>query len=126
MLERIREKLYELDVIMPLKNTTHGDGSICWELEWYSPAGEDCIWCIDGATEEQFANDLRMYSEDFDGDEHVKEWIPQMGKGGCPDSIRELCRDADAIEQKLIEISDAIYEMVFDVKTIGEICASMK
>lgn len=100
MLDRIREKLYEFNVIMPLKPAQHCDGSVCWELEWYSPAGEDCIWVIDGATEQEFAHDLRMYSNDFS----------------------ELVHDAVCIEQILVDISDAIYEMVFDVKTIGEIC----
>ena len=76
------------------------------EIETSSPAGEDVIVTVwyDG-TGKDFIRQFAQYAEDFDPDEHAKSWIPSMGKGGCPDSIRELLADADAIKNMLCDMA---------------------
>lgn len=77
------------------------------ELEKYSPAGEDFSMIIDFDMDDpinSFLDDLKEYSEDFDIDEHVEMWLPSRGKGGCPGSISELVKDAEAIKDMIIEL----------------------
>jgi hypothetical protein len=77
------------------------------ELGKYSPAGEDFHMIIDFDADnpvESFLEDLKMYVDDFDIDEHVEGWIPERGKGGCPSSIRELSADAEVIKDMILEL----------------------
>ena len=77
------------------------------ELEKYSPAGEDFSMIIDFDIDnsvDSFLENLKEYSEDFDIDEHVEMWIPERGKGGCPESISELVEDAEAIRDMIVEL----------------------
>jgi hypothetical protein len=81
------------------------------ELEKHSPAGEDFSMIIDFDMEnpiDSFLENLKEYSDDFDIDEHVEMWIPERGKGGCPDSIRELVEDAEDIKEMIFELWDAL------------------
>lgn len=84
------------------------------ELETYSPAGEDVIvtFRYDG-TDEDFVNRFREYAADFDPDEHAEGWIGCRGESGCPESIRELIEDAEAIKTDLVDtalkLSEALY-----------------
>lgn len=81
------------------------------EMEKYSPAGEDFSMVIDFDKEDQadtFVQDLREYWNNFDVDEHVEMWLPSRGKGGCPSSVRELVEDAEAIEEMIEELLDAL------------------
>lgn len=81
------------------------------ELEKYSLAGEDFSMIIDFDMEnpiDSFLENLKEYSDDFDIDEHVEMWIPERGKGGCPDSIRELVEDAEGIKEMIFELWDAL------------------
>ena len=81
------------------------------ELEKYSPAGVDFSMMIDldiVNSVNSFLENLKEYSEDFDIDEHVEMWIPERGKGGCPESISELVEDAEAIKNMIFELWDAL------------------
>ena len=75
------------------------DGNYITELEWFSPASEDIIisFWYDG-TEEDFVKQFEEYAAGFDPDEHAEMWVEHRGEGGCPNSIRELINDADAID----------------------------
>lgn len=76
------------------------------ELEKYSPAGEDFIFCAD---KDNFVESVTEYANDFDADDHAKEWIINMGTTrGVPQSVRELIDDADAIKELLIELANAL------------------
>ena len=92
-------------------NGWHCDERNYVELEKYSLAGEDFSMIIDFDMEnpiDSFLENLKEYSDDFDIDEHVEMWIPERGKGGCPDSIRELVEDAEGIKEMIFELWDAL------------------
>ncbi len=103
--DKLIQILEDNNVIVPENPCSHGDGSICWELEWYSPEGEDCIWVIDGEDDESFINDFQDYADNFDVDEHVEMYVDMRGQNGVPDSIRALLDDAEAIKEKLEDIT---------------------
>ena len=87
------------------------------EMEKYSPAGEDFLMVIDFDKDNQadsFRRDLRSYYEGFDVDEHVEMWIPSMGEGGCPSSVRDLVEDAEAIESMICDLLEVLEEMEVD------------
>lgn len=46
------------------------DGRV--ELEWWSPAGEDFLVCVNV---ENFPDEILDYSDDFDPDEHIEMWV---------------------------------------------------
>lgn len=83
------------------------DGRV--ELEWYSPAGEDFLMCVEV---ENFPQAVYEYYEDFDADEHIAMWIEakRNGVGGVPDT-RRLVHDAEDIEKELEELADALAEV---------------
>lgn len=76
-------------------------------LEKYSPAGEDFLMC---AEIENFPESIRARANDFDIDEHAAMWIEARGSVGVPNSIRELIEDAEAIQEMLNELADALEE----------------
>ena len=88
-------------------------GAFVVELEWYSPAGEDCLFSVyfDG-TSRGFVRGFAQEAEDFDPDEHAELWIDHRGENGCPSSIRELIDDADAIKAELERMADLLRETV--------------
>lgn len=72
------------------------------EIGQASPAGEDFSMIIDFKEKDQaksFKENLQMYYEDFDVDEHIEMWIEARHNGisGVP-STREL------VKQKLLKI----------------------
>lgn len=76
------------------------------ELRKNSPAGEDfSIRCYP----EVFIADVCQQYEDFNPEDHVIMWIEakKFGVGGIP-SIKTLVEDADAIEEMLGELADAL------------------
>jgi len=75
-------------------------------MEWYSPAGEDFVFTFhfDGSASD-FVDNFRSYAEDFDPDEHAEMWVEHRGKNGCPNSIRDLIDDADAINDFLNSVA---------------------
>ena len=92
-------------------NGWHCDERNYVELEKYSPAGEDFSMIIDFDMDDpvhSFMDDLKEYSEDFDVDEHVEMWLPSRGKGGCPGSISELVKDAEAIRDMIVELWEVL------------------
>lgn len=89
-----------------------------WEFEKYSPAGEDFVFSIAVKNVKDVWQKVREYANNFDTEEHVKMWAQTSGTKGVP-SIRVLVEDADAIDQMLDELADALLETVeahMDVK----------
>jgi hypothetical protein len=79
----------------------------------YSPAGEDFSFAIevkDKNNLEEIKKEIRKYADDFDIDEHVEMWLPHRGKGGCPNTIRGLLKDAEAIKEMLEEFAQFLEE----------------
>lgn len=81
----------------------------CWEFQKYSPAGEDFWISING---EDGVDDLLEYYEGFDTEEHVMMHMEAKKNGfaGVP-SLKELVEDADAIEDMIEELYDALHEV---------------
>lgn len=83
------------------------DGRV--ELEKYSPAGEDFLMCVEV---EDFPRKVAEYAADFDPDEHIEMWI-EARRNGTRDvpCARVLVHDAEAIEEMLTELADALAEV---------------
>lgn len=79
------------------------DGRV--EIGKCSPAGEDFNICVEV---NDFPRSVREYAEGFDIDEHVALWIDGRGQRGVPETARELVEDAEAIQQMLNELADAL------------------
>ena len=77
------------------------------EISQYTPTWEDWFVgiCFDG-TNEDFANQVKKYWENFDVDEEVEIWIDSRCKNGVPSSILTLVEDAQWKKDKLGELSD--------------------
>ena len=82
------------------------DGRV--ELEWWSPAGEDFLVCVNV---ENFPDEILDYSDSFDLDEHIAMWIEtkQNGTQGVPNA-RQLVHDAEEIEKELDELAFELQE----------------
>lgn len=85
------------------------------EIGQASPAGEDFSMIIDFKEKDQaksFKENLQIYYEDFDVDEHIEMWIEARHNGisGVP-STRELVKDAEAIENMILELCEALSQV---------------
>lgn len=69
------------------------------ELEWWSPAGEDFLVCVNV---ENFPDEILDYSDDFDPDEHIEMWVEARANGrqDVP-GARRLAKDAEDIQKEL-------------------------
>lgn len=78
------------------------------EFNKYSPAGEDFWFAV--TKDENIAEGVREYAEDFDTEEHIMMWVvakQNRSVSGIPD-IKTLVQDADDIKQMLKELADAL------------------
>lgn len=78
-----------------------------------SPAGEDFGFTIevkDKNNLEEIKKEIRKYADDFDIDEHVEMWLPHRGKGGCPNTIKDLLEDAKDIKEMLEDFAKFLEE----------------
>lgn len=83
------------------------DGMVA--LEKYSPAGEDFLMCVEV---KNFPAAVLKYWEEFDADDHVEELIEAKRNGfqGVP-RASVLVKDAEAIDDMLKELADALGEV---------------
>lgn len=79
------------------------------ELEKSSPAGED-FWITVNAG--NLVDEIRSVCNCFDPEAHVHELLDAKanGFGGVP-CLKELVEDADAIQEMLEELADALEEV---------------
>lgn len=77
-------------------------------FEKWSPAGEDFVFYV---STENPTRGVRKYAFDYDADEHAEMWVGSRGERGVPYSIRTLIDDADAIQEMLDELADALEEV---------------
>lgn len=76
------------------------------EIESWSPLGENLI-CTFG--KDDFVNNVVKYAEDFDADEHAQMWVENWDTvAGVPHSVRALIDDAEAIQDMLDELAEAL------------------
>lgn len=85
------------------------DGENDYLFSQASPAGEDFAFTTQGATADEIIDDIAEYSTYFSKDEHVAMWMEASRHGlkGVP-SLLELVRDAEAIEQMLQSLVNAL------------------
>lgn len=81
-------------------------GSDYVELESWSPAGENLVFCLDN--DEDFVEEIKCLAAEFNTDKHVEMFVGGRGKNGVPETIRELLEDADAIDQMLQNLASAL------------------
>lgn len=82
------------------------DGRV--ELEWFLPAGEDFIVCVEV---ENFPDEILDYSDGFDMDEHIEMWVEARANGGRDiPCARILVHDAEEIEKELDELAFELQE----------------
>lgn len=105
-LERYIEACNDLDWTVNIGNNKPGE----WyaELGWRSPAGEDFWTTAYFEDAKDFPKGVRECAEEFDPDHNVELWADHRGEGGCPDTIRELMDDAEAIQQSLKDLADTL------------------
>lgn len=78
-----------------------------WEFQKYSPAGEDFWISISG---KDVVDELLDWYEGFDPEDHVMMHMEakKHGVSGVP-SLKELVEDADAIDEMIEELYDALH-----------------
>lgn len=96
--KKIEEKIEELGWFI------HKDKDE-WELEQWTPAGEDFIVYINGKSSETIFESIRDSYEDFDVDEHVREVMNIKG-APCISALVNDAKDIDnMLENLLIEVN---------------------
>ena len=93
-------------------------GWMCWicndgdlEFENWSPAGEDFCFYVSSANP---VREVQEYARNFDADEHAEMWVESRGRRGVPSSVRALIDDAEANQEMLNELADALAELEED------------
>lgn len=111
MLNKMFDKMQELDWKFDVPEIEEGI-EVEIEIENYSPEGENLVTTVyfDG-TAKGLINALEEHWDSFDVDEHVELWIESRGKRGVPSSIKDLVKDAEAIEEMYKELYEAICEI---------------
>lgn len=79
-----------------------------WELEFYSPAGEDYLMYLNGTDIEEILDSLEEY--EFDPEQHAHDWYG--ANCGEPSSLRDLLEDAEAIAQKIEELKKKVNNFI--------------
>lgn len=77
------------------------------EFSKYSPAGEDFSFVVYYEDVSEIPDKVKEYYEGFDAEEHVMLWADSAGRNGVP-RLRELIEDADAIEEMIRELANAL------------------
>lgn len=100
LLEALKRKAEDLDWSWDEDE----DGYV--QLGKYSPAGEDFFIVVNAGN---LVDEIRDYSDSFDTERHVHDLLDAKdnGFGGVP-SLKELVEDADAIQEMLEELTDAM------------------
>lgn len=86
------------------------NGAGVFDLEKYSPAGEDFIFnvCVEDENNADYWAEVLDAWGDFDPDEHANMWYGQ--NRGEPASLRVLLDDAEAIKDMLEQLWRALLE----------------
>ena len=102
-MENLKNKIKELGWNVYEIDFCDGKG---WELEKYSPAGEDFIFQIEhNQTVEKAIENIKEYVNNFDEDEHARLWATARDVGQ-PTTLKELIQDAENIHNMLYELAN--------------------
>lgn len=110
--EDIEAKIKEETDWLIVSHDENEKGLVTWELENFSPAGEDLVLSIEGITSEDMISDIVDFANNFDPDEHIERWIEarRIGVKGVP-STQVLVEDANAIGEMLQRLADKVNEL---------------
>lgn len=121
-MEKLKEIIEKLG--WKIDNISFGDGEVGWDLQQYSPAGEDFYFSICHNNDVATAiKEITQYAEDgFDIDEHIEMWI-EAKRNGVRDvpGTRELVNDAEEIKRMLEELSNYLFNHVRVCSECGKI-----
>lgn len=89
----------------------------CYDVSFYSDAGEDFHTSVRADSAEDFAHAMYDEYQNFDTEEHVTSWLnaKESGTSGVPDVIT-LVHDAEAIEKWLEELSLAAHRVADEIE----------
>lgn len=105
MTDRQREIIEGLD--WTIHDVTFSGNVPGYELQKYSPAGEDFIFSVEA---DNLVDNVKAYAAGFDLDEHIAMWIEvRQNKVRAVPSPRELVEDAYAIDAMLKELAEALF-----------------
>ena len=81
-----------------------------FELEKYSPAGQDFNINISADTIEEFSEKLYERYNDFDASEETYLWLDNTGHGtnGAPYDMKDLYEDMEACQEMIRELAITI------------------
>lgn len=74
-------------------------------ITWLLPNGGEYSTYTDRLS---FLSDITTLRESFDVDEYVKMFIDSLGENGVPSTVKELLEDAEAIEEELKALDEAV------------------
>lgn len=92
-------------------NITGENGN--FELEKYSPAGQDFIISITAESLQEFIDEIYERYSNFDPGEEAYLWLDESGHGknGAPYDMKDLYEDMEACEEMIRELSEAVQKI---------------
>lgn len=115
-MEKLKEIIEKLG--WKIDDISFGDGEVGWDLQQYSPAGEDFYFSICHNNDVKKAlKEIQEYAEYFDEEEHVMSNLSWTDRP----SIRELVNDAEKIQNMLNELSNYLFNHVRVCSECGKI-----
>lgn len=115
-MEKLKEIIEKLGWNIYEEN--YAGGEVGWDIQRYSPAGEDFHFSIchnnDGKTA---LKEIQEYAEYFDEEEHV---MVNLGWTDRP-NIKELVEDVEEIQNMLNELSNYLFNHVRVCSECGEV-----
>lgn len=103
-LSRKQRKIIE-DLGWDIEIEEYHNGEKRYLISQYSPLGEDFSFSV---SYDDPVNDIIIYYNDYDAEEHAEMFIEFRGRNGVPSSIRALLKDADDIEEMLEKLAEAL------------------
>lgn len=120
-MEKLKEIIKKLGWEVIEEN--YGGKAIGWNLQKYSPAGEDFNFSICHNNDVRKAlQEISEYAENFDEEEHINMWLEAKRNNvrGIP-CIKELVADAEEISNMLMELSNYLFNNVRVCAECGKI-----
>ena len=117
-MEKLKEIIEKLG--WKIDDISFGDGEVGWDLQQYSPAGEDFYFSICHNNDVKKAiSEISEYAENFDEEEHIEMWIEAKHHHNVRDipSAKVLVQDAEDIANMLMELSNYL---LGNVRVCGE------
>ena len=94
------------DALEPIDVHVEQESTGCYDVSFYTDAGEDFHTSVRANSAEEFADAMCDECNNFNAEEHVTMWLEakQNGTSGVPDVVT-LVHDAEAIEELLEDIA---------------------